>query len=79
LEGVLTKDWDKDPWQRGAFTFYKAGEQAWFDVVCRREGRIRFAGEHASPWPGWIQGALYSGSRVAREIITGKDEPPCAK
>ena len=25
------------------------------------EGRLHFAGEHTSPWPGWIQGALHSG------------------
>jgi monoamine oxidase len=32
------------------------------------EGRVHFAGEHASPWPGWIQGALHSGLRAAREV-----------
>jgi monoamine oxidase len=37
--------------------------------VWRSEGRIHFAGEHASPWRGgWMQAALESGERAAREI-----------
>ena len=32
------------------------------------EGRIHFAGEHTSPWHGWMQGALESGNRVARGV-----------
>ena len=30
---------------------------------------FHFAGEHASSTPGWMQGALESGNRVAREIL----------
>jgi monoamine oxidase len=37
--------------------------------VARSEGRIHFAGEHTSVWiDGWMQGALESGNRVAREV-----------
>jgi monoamine oxidase len=36
--------------------------------VARPEGRVYFAGEHASAWPGWMQGALESGNRAAKEI-----------
>jgi len=68
LEAVITKSWDKDPWQRGAFLFYGAGQMDWFPEICRPEGRVRFAGEHASPWPGWMQGAIASGINAAREI-----------
>ncbi|MHC4903430.1 MAG: FAD-dependent oxidoreductase [Planctomycetota bacterium] len=32
------------------------------------EGRIHFAGEHTSAWHGWMQGALASGVRAAREV-----------
>ena len=32
------------------------------------EGRIHFAGEHASDHHGWMQGALFSGLRAATEI-----------
>jgi len=34
----------------------------------RPEGRILFAGEHCSLYHAWIQGALESGIRAARQI-----------
>jgi monoamine oxidase len=40
--------------------------------VATPEGRVHFAGDHTSPWIRWMQGALHSGNRVAREI----DEAP---
>ena len=36
--------------------------------IAQAEGRIYFAGEHASSVRGWMQGALESGRRVATEI-----------
>ena len=36
--------------------------------VVQPEGRVHFAGEHASSAPAWMQGALESGNRVAQEI-----------
>ncbi len=68
LETVITKSWDNDPWQRGAYVVYQVGQQRWYPQICRREGRVWFAGEHASPWPGWMQGAISSGIKAAREI-----------
>jgi monoamine oxidase len=32
------------------------------------EGRVHFAGEHVSAYPGWMQGALVSALRAAREV-----------
>jgi monoamine oxidase len=40
--------------------------------IARPEGRVHFAGEHTSMWPGWMQGALESGNRVAHEIKQAK-------
>ena len=37
-------------------------------AISAAEGRIHFAGEHASSLPGWMQGALESGVRAAREV-----------
>jgi monoamine oxidase len=37
--------------------------------IARAEAGIHFAGEHASTSPGWMQGALESGNRAAREIM----------
>jgi monoamine oxidase len=68
LETVVTKSWVNDPWQKGAFVVYRAGQQPWYSEICKREGRVWFAGEHASPWPGWMQGAIASGMKTAKEI-----------
>jgi monoamine oxidase len=38
-------------------------------LIAKPEGRVYFAGEHTSPWIGWMQGALQSGLRAAREIV----------
>jgi monoamine oxidase len=73
LETVVTKSWVNDPWQNGAYVVYHSGQQEWYAEICRREGRVRFAGEHASPWPGWMQGAIASGMNAAQEINA---EPP---
>jgi monoamine oxidase len=68
LETVVTKSWANDPYQRGAFVVYHPHQQQWYADICRRDGRIWFAGEHASPWPGWMQGAIASGMKAAREV-----------
>jgi monoamine oxidase len=68
LETVITKSWANDPWQRGGYVIYHVGQQKWYADVCRREGRIWFAGEHASGWPGWMQGAITSGIKAANDI-----------
>jgi monoamine oxidase len=46
----------------------KVGQFDLLKDVAVPEGRIHFAGEHTSPWPGWIQGALHSGLRTASEV-----------
>jgi monoamine oxidase len=69
FEGAVTKCWEEDPWARGAYTLFRPGHlSAFYQEIRRPEGRIHFAGEHASPWTGWMQGALWSGLRAAREI-----------
>jgi monoamine oxidase len=45
----------------------------WYSDICKREGSVWFAGEHASPWPGWMQGAIASGIKAAREINAEPD------
>ena len=68
LETVLVKSWENDPWQRGAYALYPVGQMKTNSEICKPEGRIWFAGEHASPWNGWMQGAITSGIKAAREI-----------
>ena len=70
FEGGVTKCWDDDEWARGASAYYKPGQFSSIKpYVAVPEGRIHFAGEHTSVWiDGWMQGALESGNRVAREV-----------
>jgi monoamine oxidase len=68
FEAARVKSWSKDPWQRGGLTSFGPGELNWIPVNARREGRIFFAGEHTSRWNGWMQGAIESAHRVAKEI-----------
>ena len=68
LETVVIKSWANDPWQKGAYQVLRSGQQEWHADVRKREDRVWFAGEHTSPWPGWMQGAIASGIKAAREI-----------
>ena len=61
--------WGEVPWARGAFAVYRPDQwTTLYPAAVRAEGQIHFAGEHLSSWPGWMQGALASGLRAAREI-----------
>ena len=69
FEVGVSKCWDEDEWARGAYTWFKPGQMtSLLPHVGRPEGRVHFAGEHASSLPGWMQGALESGNRAAREV-----------
>lgn len=67
-EGGVSHCWGLDPWERGSFALHKPGQIGFLDVLAKAEGRIHFAGEHTSPWTGWMQGALESARRVVGEI-----------
>src|SRR5262247_4185568 len=69
FEGGASFCWDEDEWARGAYSILKPQEMfSLLPHIARPEGRVHFAGEHASAWPGWMQGALESGNRAAKEI-----------
>jgi monoamine oxidase len=69
FEAGATHAWADDPWARAALSTYRPGEfAAFFREMQQPEGRLYFCGEHTSPWPGWMQGALHSGLRVAHQI-----------
>jgi len=71
FERGASKCWDEDPWARGAYAWFRPGQmRSLLPHIARPEGRLHFAGEHASAWPGWTQGALASGVRAAQEILT---------
>lgn len=65
FEKGVTKCWSEDEWARGAWTH---PDEDSLQIIARPEGRVHFAGDHASRQPSWMQGALESGLRVVREI-----------
>jgi monoamine oxidase len=66
---MASKSWDSDPFQRGAYAWYKPNQLTAFgDALARVEGPLHFAGDHTSYRPGFMHGALASARRVVREI-----------
>ena len=66
----LTHNWFQEPWSKGAFAVFYPGQMTrWGAGLGNAEGRIHFAGEHVSAFPGWMEGALTSAERVAQEIL----------
>ncbi len=62
--------WDDDPFQRGAYAWLKKGQlKTLGPSLAAADGRLHFAGDHTSPRPGWMHGALASAKRVVREIL----------
>jgi len=64
-----SKMWHDDEFAGGAFALFDPGQQTLLHQhIIAPEGRIHFAGEHASLAHAWIQGAIESGLRAAHEI-----------
>jgi len=65
--------WRTDPWARGAFVVYRPGQMTeLLPALTASEDGMHFAGEHTSPWTGWMEGALESGERAAREVLAAE-------
>lgn len=61
--------WHDDEFAGGAFALFDPGQQTLLHKhIIAPEGRVHFAGEHASLAHAWIQGAIESGLRAADEI-----------
>jgi monoamine oxidase len=61
--------WYDDPYAAGAFALFEPEQNTRLQKdIEAPEGRVYFAGEHCSLYHAWIQGALESGIRCAREI-----------
>jgi len=71
FNGVAYQDfWIGDPLTRGAYSYYKVGQYA---TLCGEEriaeSNVYFCGEQTSiAWQGYINGAVDSGERAAREV-----------
>jgi len=72
VEHGSSHSWALDEWSGGAWASPTSNQNAALSShIGEAEGRIHFAGEHASENHGWIQGALVSGLRAATEIHEG--------
>jgi monoamine oxidase len=70
LQKSFVQLWVEEPFARGAYTIFRPGQMtAWAKVLGRAENKVHFAGEHITPWNGWMEGAIWSGERVAQEIL----------
>ena len=62
--------WDDHRYSSGAFAWFSPGQHTeLYAALIAPEGRMFFAGEHASLTHTWMQGALESGLRATREIL----------
>jgi monoamine oxidase len=70
VEKSVVHQWAQERWSRGSFVAFRPGQMTSMmaDIV-QPEDRLHFAGEHTSSWMGWMEGALESGERAAREVL----------
>lgn len=69
FEVGATQMWHHDEFAGGAFALFDPEQQTLlYNDIIEPEGRIHFAGEHASLAHAWIQGAIESGLRAAVEV-----------
>lgn len=74
VDAMRTATWEDDPFARGGYAYLDPGfDPSWRAQLSRRAGRLVFAGEHTSEeWQGYMNGAVESGLRAAREILGGR-------
>ena len=60
--------WGEQPWIRGSFAGLPIGGGWMVREWEKPEGRIHFAGDWTSLKSGWVEGAIESGLRAARQI-----------
>jgi monoamine oxidase len=68
---AFTDHWVADPWARCSYAAFLPGQYTkYYGYVGKAEGAIHFAGEHtATTNQGYLEGAVESGERCAREIL----------
>ena len=70
FERGIVQRWGSARWSRGAFAMFRPGQMTALTAhLAAPEDRLHFAGEHTSPWTGWMEGALESAERVVSEIL----------
>lgn len=70
VETAQTIAWRNEPYTIGSYAAFGPREVlAFWDLLRRPVGNLYFAGEHVASHQGYMEGAVESGQRVAREII----------
>jgi monoamine oxidase len=71
IECTATVAWPNEAYTRGSYAALAPGEvTAHWKTLFEPAGRLFFAGEHATPIQGFMEGAVESGQRAARKIIS---------
>jgi monoamine oxidase len=71
FEGGFSHSWVNDPWAKGCAAYLRPGDETrLLPHLAMPESRLHFAGEHTAslPFIGFMQGAIESGLRAAREV-----------
>jgi monoamine oxidase len=70
VEHAATIAWSNEQFTRGSYMALAPGEVAeHWQTLMSPAGRLFFAGEHATPLQGFMEGAVESGQRSARMIL----------
>jgi monoamine oxidase len=75
LNGWYVHDWQSDPYSRGSYSYVGVGgEGAQFELAQPLADTLFFAGEatNSQGHHGEVHGAIETGERAAREILSGK-------
>ena len=70
IECTATVAWPNETYTRGSDAAFAPGQiTAHWKPLFEPAGRLFFAGEHATPIQGYMEGAVESGQRAARSIV----------
>ena len=70
VEHAATVAWPNEDYSRGSYMALAPGQvTAHWETLRQPTGRLFFAGEHATPLQGFMEGAVESGQRAARLIL----------
>ena len=70
VEHAATVAWPNEEFTRGSYMALAPGQvTAYWETLMQPAGRLFFAGEHATPLQGFMEGAVESGQRAARLIL----------
>ena len=71
IENTATVAWLNEPYTRGSYMALSPNQvTSYWNALSEPVGRLFFAGEHASPIQGFMEGAVESGQRAASAILS---------